>query len=713
MIDRKNVVVDGSLPGSDEVMFFAIPVQPAYISGFKYSSIAVSYNTEAINKELGVKAFSKDTSSYVIYANGDIVLKSEGGMDIGVNIFYHLKNADISGKSLDGFMKSVKNSDAEEMVFRLDENQYCLVYVPIGFDNWGLISMVPISVANSSSLAVQHRTVIMAVQIGILLLMVACVVLYTYYKRYVSEKDHEIARRDILFSIMAKNLDDVYIMLSWGDWRKLYVSRNIERVLGIRSSEYDGILKDFGELEKRGEVPEWNDIVKLGKGESAVNEYWIKPADSSEYRLFNQGCYHMDKDGDDVLVIILSDRTYEQQIRNHMEDALHTAEAANRAKSQFLSNMSHDIRTPMNAIVGFSQLMLRHYNNPDKVRNYSEKIVVSSQHLLSLINDVLDMSKIESGKTTLNLCDVNLADIINETDNIIRPQAKKKNQTFVVKSDGVEYCCITADKLRLSQILINILSNAVKYTEEGGNITFEIKEIKVTNPQIVKYKFIISDNGIGMSEEYLKDIFKPFTREETSLTDAVQGTGLGMAITKNLIDLMGGTIKVLSTQGVGTTYEVTMEFRIADINTNKDLWNRYNIPKHENEQNHVLVGKNFLIAEDNGINSDMLKELLKEEGAACDCAKNGMAAVDLFRHSKKGQYDLIFMDVQMPDMDGYEATRAIRQMKHPDAKDIPIVAMTANAFSNDVKAAFDCGMNAHLAKPVNIDRIKDIVANFT
>ena len=231
----------------------------------------------------------------------------------------------------------------------------------------------------------------------------------------------------------------------------------------------------------------------------------------------------------------------------------------------------------------------------------------------------------------------------------------------------------------------------------------------------VDYLFELDFESISglTGEEYLKDIFKPFTREETSLTDAVQGTGLGMAITKNLIDLMGGTIKVLSTQGMGTTYEVTMEFRIADINTNKDLWNRYNIPKHENEPDHVLVGKNFLIAEDNGINSDMLKELLKEEGAACDCAKNGMAAVDLFRHSKKGQYDLIFMDVQMPDMDGYEATRAIRKMKHPDAKDIPIVAMTANAFSNDVKAAFDCGMNAHLAKPVNIDRIKDIVANFT
>ena len=555
VVDRKNVVVDGSLPGSDEVMFFAIPVQPADASGFKYSSIAVSYNTEAINKELGVKAFSNDTSSYVIYDNGDIVLKSEGSMDIGGNIFYHLKNADISGKSLDSLMKSVKNSTAEEMVFQLDENQYCLVYVPIGFDNWGLISMVPISVANSSSLVVQHRTVLMAVQIGILLLMVACVVLYTYYKRYVSEKNHEIARRDILFSIMAKNLDDVYIMLSWGDWRKLYVSRNIERVLGIRSSEYDGILKDFGELEKRGEVPEWNDIVKLGKGESAVNEYWIKPADSSEYRLFNQGCYHMDKDGDDVLVIILSDRTYEQQIRNHMEDALHTAEAANRAKSQFLSNMSHDIRTPMNAIVGFSQLMLRHYKNPDKVRNYAEKIVVSSQHLLSLINDVLDMSKIESGKTTLNLCDVNLADIINETDNIIRPQAKKKNQTFVVKSDGVEYCCITADKLRLSQILINILSNAVKYTEEGGNITFEIKEIKVTNPQIVKYKFIISDNGIGMSKETLKNI------EEMFYTTKQNGTGLGVALSSEIVKSHNGELLYTSELNKGTKATIRLPYK--------------------------------------------------------------------------------------------------------------------------------------------------------
>ena len=544
----------------------------------------------------------------------------------------------------------------------------------------------------------------MAVQIGILLLMVACVVLYTYYKRYVSEKDHEIARRDILFSIMAKNLDDVYIMLSWGDWRKLYVSRNIERVLGIRSSEYDGILKDFGELEKRGEVPEWNDIVKLGKGESAVNEYWIKPADSSEYRLFNQGCYHMDKDGDDVLVIILSDRTYEQQIRNHMEDALHTAEAANRAKSQFLSNMSHDIRTPMNAIVGFSQLMLRHYKNPDKVRNYAEKIVVSSQHLLSLINDVLDMSKIESGKTTLNLCDVNLADIINETDNIIRPQAKKKNQTFVVKSDGVEYCCINADKLRLSQILINILSNAVKYTEEGGNITFEIKEIKVTNPQIVKYKFIISDNGIGMSEEYLPHIFEEFSREHTSTENKVVGTGLGLPIVKSLIELMGGNIKAESSQEVGTKFTVTLSLEIAS---------KEEVYKEQEKQPNManIRGKRILLAEDNELNAEIAIELLQEEGFFVELATDGQECFDMLDQAEGGYYDLILMDIQMPNVNGYEATVKIRQMENDKKAQIPIVAMTANVFAEDRKLALDLGMNGHISKPIDMKKVRKVLHN--
>lgn len=716
VINRESVIVDGSNPGSDEVMFFAIPVDPAYINGFSYSSIAVSYNTDSINRELGIKAFAKDTSSYIVYANGDIVLKSEGSMDTGGNIFYHLKNADFYGKSLEGFMQGVKDGESGEMEFTLDNRQYYLVYVPVGFDNWGLISMVPIGIANSSIVAVQQRTVWMAMQIAGLLLIVAVIVLYTYYRRYVGEKNHEISRWDILFSIMAKNLDDVYIMLSWGDWRKLYVSRNIERVLGLKNDEYSELTDEFKKLDKKGEIPDWNDITGLDIGESVVNEYWIKPADSNEYRLFKQGCYHMDKDGDDVLVVIISDRTYEQQIRGHMEDALHTAEAANLAKSQFLANMSHDIRTPMNAIVGFSQLLLRHEKNPDKVKKYAEKIVISSQHLLNLINDVLDMSKIESGKTTLNLSDVNIADILQEIDNIIRPQAKQKKQTLIIRSDNVEYGWIKTDKLRLNQILLNILSNAVKYTPEYGMITFEIRGMNHTGSQFAKYKFKISDNGIGMSDDYIKEIFKPFTREDNNnVTDNVQGTGLGMAITKNLIDLMGGTIKVKSKKGEGSTFEVTMEFMIPEKKTNIQSGIGYaaNMTHEDIKQSRVLEGKKFLVAEDNVINAEMMREFLKSEGALCDIAKDGMAAVNAFSHSVKGQYDLIFMDVQMPNMDGYEATKAIRQLKHPDAKDIPIVAMTADAFSNDVKAAFDAGMNAHISKPVDAERIRNAAANFT
>ena len=273
VINRESVIVDGSNPGSDEVMFFAIPVDPAYINGFSYSSIAVSYNTDSINRELGIKAFDKDTSSYIVYANGDIVLKSEGSMDTGGNIFYHLKNADFYGKSLEGFMQGVKAGESGEMEFTLDNRQYYLVYVPVGFDNWGLISMVPIRIANSSIVAVQQRTVWMAMQIGGLFFIVAVVVLYTYYRRYISEKNHEISRRDILFSIMAKNLDDVYIMLSWGDWRKLYVSRNIERVLGLKNNEYSELTDEFKKLDKKGEIPDWNDITGLDIGESVVNEY--------------------------------------------------------------------------------------------------------------------------------------------------------------------------------------------------------------------------------------------------------------------------------------------------------------------------------------------------------------------------------------------------------------------------------------------------------
>ena len=708
VVEKQNVVVDGSLPGSDEVMFFAIPVNKSSTEGFEYDSIAVSYNTEDINKELGVTAFADKTSSYIVYANGDTVLQATGSDDIGRNIFYYLRNAEFTEGSLDEFINDMKTGENGELVFTLNDEQYYLVYLPVGFEDWVLASMVPLKVADSNIADIQKMTVVMAAHISVLLLMIAVIVLYTYYRKYASYKNHEIARRDMLFSIMSKNLDDVYIMLSWGDWEKLYISSNMERILGVKNEKDINLCKLYKLLEKKGDIPEWAELKKIKPGESAINEYWIKPQNSNEYKLFKQSCYHLDNGRDNVMVIILSDRTYEQEIRNHIEEALHTAETANSAKSRFLSNMSHDIRTPMNAIVGFSQLLLRHDNQPEKVRKYAEKIVVSSQHLLGLINDVLDMSKIESGKTSLNLSNVNLADVVVEIDSIIRPQTKKRNQTFVIKSDEAKLGYIKADKIRLNQILLNILSNAVKYTPEGGNITFEIKGIKNTGSQFAHYSFIISDNGIGMSSEYIKDIFKPFTREESSVVENIQGTGLGMPITKSLVDLMGGTINIDSVKGEGTTFEVMLEFGIPDV----EEFHEFKMEKNSNEGGRgVLVGKNFLVAEDNVINAEMLKELLRTEGATCDFAKDGRSVVNTFSKSSPGQYDMIFMDVQMPNMDGYEATRAIRQLEHPDAKNIPIVALTADAFTKDVNSAVESGMNGHIAKPVDVERIKEIVGS--
>lgn len=708
VVEKQNVVVDGSLPGSDEVMFFAIPVNESSMEGFEYGSIAVSYNTEDINKELGVTAFADKTSSYIVYANGDTVLQATGSDDIGRNIFYYLRNAEFTEGSLDDFIDDMKTGDNGELVFTLNDEQYYLVYLPVGFEDWVLTSMVPLKVADSNIADIQKMTVIMAADISVLLLLIAVIVLYTYYRKYVSYKNHEIERRDMLFSIMSKNLDDVYIMLSWGDWEKLYISSNMERILGVKNEKNTNLCKIYKLLEKKGEVPEWSELKKIKTGESVINEYWIKPQNSNEYKLFKQSCYHLDNGRDNVMVIILSDRTYEQEIRNHIEEALHTAEAANSAKSRFLSNMSHDIRTPMNAIVGFSQLLLRHDSQPEKVRKYAEKIVVSSQHLLGLINDVLDMSKIESGKTSLNLSNVSLADVVVEIDSIIRPQTKLRNQTFVIKSDEAELGYIKADKIRLNQILLNILSNAVKYTPEGGSITFEIKGTKHTGSQFAHYSFIISDNGIGMSSEYIKDIFKPFTREESSVVENIQGTGLGMPITKSLVDLMGGTINIDSIKGEGTTFEVMLEFSIPVM----EEFHEFKMEQNHNEGGTgVLEGKHFLVAEDNVMNAEMLKELLRTEGATCDFAKDGRSVVNIFSKSSPGQYDMIFMDVQMPNMDGYEATRAIRQLEHPDAKNIPIVALTADAFTKDVNSAVESGMNGHIAKPVDVERIKNIVGS--
>lgn len=535
----------------------------------------------------------------------------------------------------------------------------------------------------------------------------------------------------------------------------------------------------------------------------------------------------------------LEKRNAELEVTKSMtEEALRIAEEANRSKSNFLSNMSHDIRTPMNAIVGFSALLSRDAENPEKVREYTKKITSSSQHLLGLINDVLDMSKIEAGKTTLNLSEESFGEIVEGIDTIVRPQMKAKRHEFDVIVKDIRHEAVVVDKLRLNQILLNLLSNAVKYTPEGGRVTLTVQELSQRSKQYALYRFVVADNGLGMSEEFTKTIFEAFTREVNSVTNKIQGTGLGMAITKNLVDLMGGKISVKSQKDAGSEFTVELELRISDYEVDNEYWTRHGItrllvvddeeivgqnvmaamdgtgvhvdyaadgmtaidmvkqsdeenrlyhvvlldwrmpgmdgletarrirqeiPKElpllvltsydwteieeearsagieaflpkpffvanfrskmdavfhqgdlgsrtvENSGRSVLEGMHVLVAEDNELNAEILKELLSMAGATCDVYENGQLAAEAFEQSKTGQYDLILMDVQMPVMNGYEATGVIRDSGHPLANTMPIIAMTANAFAEDINNALEAGMNAHVAKPVDMLVLEETV----
>jgi len=540
---------------------------------------------------------------------------------------------------------------------------------------------------------------------------------------------------------------------------------------------------------------------------------------------------------------IRSEREAEREIHNkQLAEALQAAQIANHSKTTFLSNMSHDIRTPMNAVLGFTKLLSMDAENPVKVREYTKKIMASGQHLLSLINDVLDVSKIESGKVVLAYERFTLNDLVSSVDAIIQPMAKAKHQNFYVEVRDIKHEYLIGDEMRVNQVLINLLSNAVKYTPDGGNIWFRIIGLKQRSGQYEHIRIEVQDDGYGMTPEYLTTIFDAFTRAENSTTNKVQGTGLGMAITKNIVELMGGTIEVFSEVNKGSLFRVELEFRIPEDQADKRFWKengisrilvvnrdeqacknirllmeeaeilvdtaddeeeaiqvirdgmraeknyhvilmdwcpqgaerdegarkvgeaaakavRETLPdrvplifltdfdangvesvlqikntgiltkpffvsalkdkiqelqmgdaeKEYSVQDNSLEGLHFLAAEDNEINAEILTELLDMEGASCEIVENGQRAVERFQNADPAEFDAILMDVQMPVMNGYEATKAIRALDCSRAKEIPIIAMTANAFAEDEKAALDAGMNAHVAKPLDIELLKAVI----
>ena len=408
---------------------------------------------------------------------------------------------------------------------------------------------------------------------------------------------------------------------------------------------------------------------------------------------------------------IEEEKQKELQVKQALEEAFHAAQKANEAKSEFLSHMSHDIRTPMNAIMGMTGAALMHFEDPSRVKDCLKKISISSQHLLGIVNEVLDMSKIESGKFSLNNADFSLTDLTEKLTVMLAPQIEANRQTLEVDLDDIEHPYVRGDSQRLMQAFTNLMSNAVKYTPEGGTIRFSMKEKSPEDARVGCYVFTFEDNGIGMSQEFLEHLYEPFSRENESMHGA-QGTGLGMPITKNIVEMMNGHIDVESAPGKGTTFTVTIFLPLqsghapsseavpSEVNTQK-LW--------EQLKNLNFSGRRVLLAEDNELNAEIAGDILETAGISVDYAYDGLQAVDRAVSAEPGYYDLILMDIHMPVMNGYEASRQIRNSVRKDLQELPIVAVTANAFAEDIEAARMAGMNGHLTKPINIAQLVKVL----
>ncbi len=709
ILEQKPIVANSVVPDKPEIMVFAVPTEKGSYQGFDYEAIAVTYNNRDLVDSLKISAFEGHGSTFAVLPDGRVVLDSSSADMRGVhNILAMLKNsAGFTAEQVDALQDSFAAGESGNLEFSINGVSYYMVYGSASFQNWTILGIAPKSVVNANMNRLQYTT--MAVMSGTTgMLAVAALLLVVQNNRQkLRKKDQQLLAREELFSNLSRNVDDVFLMIDTETSKVEYVSPNVQRILGLSP---EAVQEDLYVLYPAGDDSGASRLENLMQMEQGVQQEWEREfvnQETGEPRYIHVTGFINDVQGARKCIVDLSDRTGEHQTTLAVEAALEVAEKASKAKTDFLSNMSHDIRTPMNAIIGITTLMKNELHQPEKLAEHLGKLETSGRLLLGIINDILDMSRIESGKTTLNIEKTNLPQQVSQLDSIIRQQASQRRQTFTVENH-VQHENVLADPNRLNQVLMNILSNAVKYTPQGGHIRLDVEELTHTE-HYAKYRFVVQDDGIGMSEAYQKTLFEPFTREEKSGTNRVQGTGLGMAITKSIVDLMGGTIHVESAPGKGSRFEVVLEL---PIDAEADKVQTASALPEEDEAVSPLSGMKFLCAEDNAINAEILEMLLETKGASCTICSNGQEIVDAFASVKPGEYDMILMDVQMPVMDGLEATRRIRNGENPLGRTIPILAMTANAFLEDMQKSKEAGMDEHLSKPVDIAALEQTVKRF-
>ena len=835
----EDIVMNTALPGKPQMLAFICPETQGSYRGFAYDAIAIAYYNDAVLKLLDNSAFEGNASNYVIYPDGRVIIDNSVNRKETVYNFIAMlrEHSDLSEKQVLALSDAFAQGSSGNMRVTLGGISYYLVYEGAAVQNWTMLGLVPVRVVNAGLDKLWFHTIqiVAGITVGIAVLVILMIVRRGHAN--LRRKNTEISYRDELFKKLSLNVDDVFLMLDAETAKVDYVSPNIERLLGIpwREARQDARVlatlhpKDSPDRDK-------NYLEGLLSGQQREWDAEYGHLETGERRWFHIVAMGSEVEGRTKHILVMSDRTADKQVNQALSDAVAAAETANRAKSTFLSNMSHDIRTPMNAIIGFTTLAISNIDDKNRVKDYLSKTLASSNHLLSLINDVLDMSRIESGKIHLEEVEVNLSDVLHDLKTIVSGQIYAKQLEFYMDAMDVTDEDVYCDKTRLNQILLNLLSNAIKFTPAGGTVSVRVRQLAGKVRGCGQYEFRIKDNGIGMSQEFAQKIFEPFERERTSTVSRIQGTGLGMAITKNIVDMMGGTIQVESEVGKGTeftvilecetsgvtvkrepipelkgaralvvdddaetcmsvskmlreiemtadwttsgkeavlrareAYEQNQEFKVyiidwlmPDMNgietvrrirmvvgpespiiiltaydwsdveqeareagvtafVSKPLFlselrevlmspEQRKLIQNENQKIQAAsqtsyAGKKVLLVEDNELNREIATAIMEEIGLDVDVAEDGTDAVNIMSSERGNNYDLIFMDIQMPKMDGYTATREIRTLNNSKCANIPIIAMTANAFEEDRKKAIKAGMNGHIAKPISSDVI--------
>ena len=838
ILHGENVVESSVVPGQPEIMVFAVPAVSNTYRGFHYEAIAISFNNSDLVEALKISAFDGQSSSYVIHPDGRIFVDNAGNFPRNIYNFIGMlrEHSDVDPEKIAALQDDFLQCSSGVTTFRIDNANYYLVYEPVNFDDWIVLSIVPVDAVNANMNMLQSSTLLVATGVATAVIVVLVAFLVMRYRRSLSKKDMELLYREELFSTLSGNVDDIFVMLDSDTLRVDYISPNIEKLVGIPEHTARENIRVVDSLVKNAEtgliLDKLSDILP---GEQAEWDREYIHQQTGEPRWFHATALCREIQGKKKYILVLSDRTKDKRINQELEDAVNMARSANKAKSTFLSNMSHDIRTPMNAIIGFTTLALTNVENTEKVRDYMAKILSSGNHLLSLINDILDMSRIESGKIQLEESEANLSDMLHDIKTIISGQIHAKQLELYMDVMDVTDEDVYCDKTRINQVLLNLLSNAIKFTAPGGTVSVRVTQIHNAPEGKGLYEIRVKDTGIGMSPEFSERIFEPFERERTSTVSKIQGTGLGMAISKNIIDMMGGSIEVHTEQGKGTEFVISLELRLQSERRNvekikelaglkalvvdddfdtcdsvtkmlvqvgmrsewtlfgreavlrakqslemNDAFHAYIIDwrlpdmngievtrqirslgddtpiiiltaydwsdievearaagvtafcskpmfmsdlresllnalgqqkaKNENvlpvsDETARFKGKNLLLVEDNDLNLEIALEILKEYGFHIDTAENGQDALEKLSASKPGDYDLVLMDIQMPVMDGYEATKRIRALGDSALSAIPIIAMTANAFDEDRRSAAECGMNGFISKPINLEEV--------